>query len=177
MSRHKLRVYRYFFVPHGDEFVFFSFFRSSFFASAGFTNAAASSGVLETEVIALSPLHPTPSWSNALRQPPEYMDICKLCCINRFFFSQFLSPSEHLGHVEYIMCVVCLTVKQREVICRKNWMFSYQLDVAGEKRLHFLRTVFQALLPAFKSRSQEVASITKCQCRVFKRLVSASLQK
>lgn len=71
----------------------------------------------KTEAIAVSPLHPTPSSSYALHQPPEYMDICKLCCINRFFYGGFFfPPPEHLEYVEYVMCVVHLNVKQREIM-------------------------------------------------------------
>lgn len=79
----------------------------------------------ETEAIAVSPLHPTPSSSNALHQPPEYMDICKLCCINRlFFFMVFFFPPEHLEYVEYVMCVVRLNVKRREIICSRHERFN-----------------------------------------------------
>lgn len=68
------------FVPHGDGFGFLS---------AGFPNAPLS-GVFETEAVAVSPRQPTPSWSYAPRAPPEYADICKLCCINTFLQLIFL---------------------------------------------------------------------------------------
>lgn len=94
-------------MPHGYEFGF---------TSARFANAALSGVLTKCSSSSFSSASHTflQLCFSHNHQPPEYMDICKLCFINKFFFWYF--PPKHLEYVEYVMDLVNLNLKQKEVL-------------------------------------------------------------